>query len=99
MRRTAASRRARSAGRAVRGRHTERRISCAAPLVARGSSRGGHPIADWLRGLHDAFLMSRSADPIDRGGKSRMNGVAQLMEMCTPQWGEDITRDFDGAGH
>ena len=39
MRRTAASRRASSAGRAVRGRHTERRISCAAPLAARGSSR------------------------------------------------------------
>ena len=55
MRRTAASRRASSAGRAVRGRHTERRISCAAPLAARGSSRGGHPIADWSRGLHDAF--------------------------------------------
>ena len=39
MRRTAASSRASSAGRAVRGRHTERRISCAAPLAARGSSR------------------------------------------------------------
>ena len=39
MRRTAASSRASSAGRAVRGRHTERRIICTAPLAARGSSR------------------------------------------------------------